>query len=159
MLGNLVSALQSINYLQALISGLSIGAIYALIAQGYYITYTTTTTMNFAQGDLLMMGAMVGLTLYIGATMFPAFGEQRLTVTVPSLAGSLATQSLPLALLIALPVLLIVMALLGAGVYWLGIRPLRQFTAIGWIMSTVGLAAILRNVALLIWGKSGLRFP
>jgi branched-chain amino acid transport system permease protein len=159
MFGDLLNSLLTINYTQALISGLSIGAIYALIAQGYYITYNTTTTMNFAQGDLLMMGAMVCLTFYTGATLLPAFGEQRLTATMPSLAGSLATQSLPLALLIALPLFLLVMGLLGAGVYWLGIRPLREFTAIGWIMSTVGLAAILRNIALLVWGKSGLRFP
>jgi branched-chain amino acid transport system permease protein len=74
---------------------------------------------------------------------------------LPALGG--ASQWLSFA--IAVPLMLAVMALLGAGVYWLGIRPLREFSAIGWIMSTVGISAILRNLALLIWGKSGLRFP
>jgi branched-chain amino acid transport system permease protein len=154
-MADLVKALLGLNLIQILISGLSIGAIYALIAQGYYITYNTTTTMNFAQGDLLMMGAMIGLTFYTGATLFPAYAEQGLTAVLPALGG--ASQWLSFA--IAVPLMLAVMALLGAGVYWLGIRPLREFSAIGWIMSTVGISAILRNLALLIWGKSGLRFP
>lgn len=48
--------------LQAIVSGLILGSIYAIIAQGYYITFVTTRTMNFGQGDFLMLGALVGLT-------------------------------------------------------------------------------------------------
>ncbi len=152
----MLETLGNLNYIQILISGLSIGAIYALIAQGYYITYNTTTTMNFAQGDLLMMGAMTGITFYAGTTLFPGTA---LAAIPPSSSALLNTQGGILAFLLALPAVLVVMAGLGWGVYALGIRPLREFTAIGWIMSTVGISAILRNVALLIWGKSGLRFP
>ena len=50
---------------QAVVSGLSIGSIYALIAQGYYVTFITTATLNFGQGEFLMIGAMVGLTAYV----------------------------------------------------------------------------------------------
>ena len=50
---------------QALVSGLSIGSIYALIAEGYYITYITTGALNFGQGEFLMVGALFGLTCYV----------------------------------------------------------------------------------------------
>ncbi|GAC1360552.1 MAG: branched-chain amino acid ABC transporter permease [Herpetosiphon sp.] len=151
-----MDTLLHLNYLQILISGLAIGAIYALVAQGFYITYNTTTTLNFAQGDLMMLGAMAGLSGYLGATFFPAFGFKTSVRGIGALFG-LAN---PLgSFLLALPVLLVVVILMGMGVYYFAIRPLRQFTAIGWIMSTVGLSAIIRNLALLTWGKSGLSFP
>ena len=50
---------------QAVVSGLSIGSVYALIAQGYYITFITTGTLNFGQGEFLMIGALIGLTCYL----------------------------------------------------------------------------------------------
>ena len=50
---------------QALVSGLSIGSIYALIAEGYYITFVTTGALNFGQGEFLMIGALFGLTCYV----------------------------------------------------------------------------------------------
>ena len=50
---------------QAVVSGLSIGSVYALIAQGYYVTFITTGALNFGQGEFLMMGALFGLTCYI----------------------------------------------------------------------------------------------
>jgi branched-subunit amino acid ABC-type transport system permease component len=50
---------------QALVSGLSIGSIYALIAEGYYITFITTGALNFSQGEFLMIGALFGLTCYV----------------------------------------------------------------------------------------------
>ena len=46
---------------QAVASGLVYGSIYALIAQGYYVTFSTTQTLNFAQGDFLMLGGMLAL--------------------------------------------------------------------------------------------------
>jgi branched-chain amino acid transport system permease protein len=149
--GTLVTILSNLNYVQILISGLALGAIYALIAQGYYITYNTTTTLNFAHGDLLMVGAMAGVTAYTGATLFQTF-------PVTGFAALVGGANLG-AYALAIPIMLVVLALLGAGVYRLGIRPLREFTAIGWIMSTVGISAILRNVALLVWGANALSFP
>src|SRR5271157_5730516 len=50
---------------QALVSGVSIGSIYALIAEGYYITFVTTGALNFGQGEFLMIGALFGLTCYV----------------------------------------------------------------------------------------------
>ena len=43
---------------QAIVSGVALGSVYALIAQGYYVTFTTTETVNFAQGEFLMVGAL-----------------------------------------------------------------------------------------------------
>ncbi|MDB4894843.1 MAG: branched-chain amino acid transporter permease, partial [Firmicutes bacterium] len=48
-------------FLQALFSGLAIGGVYAMIAQGFHVTQITTNKINFGQGDFLMLGAMVAL--------------------------------------------------------------------------------------------------
>jgi len=148
---DLLNTLINLNYVQILISGLALGAVYALVAQGYYITYNTTTTMNFAHGDLLMVGAITGVTFYSGATLF---GSRSVTGLVARLGD---TPNI-VAYVLAIPLMLLVMAVLGAAVYRLGIRPLREFTAISWIMSTVGISSILRGIALTIWGPNGLTF-
>lgn len=116
--------------LQAILSGLVLGGIYALVAQGYYVTYITTNTMNFGQGDFLMMGAMVGIAL-VGAGV-PWW----------------------LAALIAL----LVVAAGGLLLERVAIRPLRHFLSIGWILSTVAVSLIVRNLALLRFGRNPLAF-
>src|SRR5512139_4256553 len=50
-------------FLQLLISGISLGCIYALIALGFVLIYKATETVNFAQGELMMLGAFLGLTV------------------------------------------------------------------------------------------------
>src|ERR1700687_5915080 len=89
---------------QAIASGLVYGSIYALIAQGYYVTFSTTQTLNFAQGDFLMIGGMLAFTI----------------------SGALALSGAPLvvALVVALAVIPLVMALMGMFVERLAIRPL-----------------------------------
>jgi len=73
---------------QAVISGLSIGSIYALIAQGYYVTFITTATLNFGQGEFLMIGALVGLTCYVSLGLpFPV--ALAIAVVVTGLMGIL----------------------------------------------------------------------
>src|SRR5438477_2355194 len=79
---------------QAIASGLVYGSIYALIAQGYYVTFSTTQTLNFAQGDFLMLGGMLAFT---------TFGALAIVVGLP----------LWLALLAALAVIPLVLALMG----------------------------------------------
>ena len=51
-------------FLAQLANGISLGGIYALIAQGYYVTFSTTQTLNFAQGDFLMIGGMLAFTVF-----------------------------------------------------------------------------------------------
>src|SRR5437870_11745536 len=102
---------------QAVASGLVYGSIYALIAQGYYVTFSTTQTLNFAQGDFLMIGGMLAFTIF----------------------GGLALAGVPLvvALLAALAVIPLVLTLMGVLVERVAVRPLRRVFSLGWILSTV----------------------
>ena len=54
--------------LKAIINGLVYGSVYAIIAQGYYITFITTKTMNFGQGDFVMLGSLIGLSTFMAIT-------------------------------------------------------------------------------------------
>lgn len=117
---------------QAIASGLVYGSIYALIAQGYYVTFSTTQTLNFAQGDFLMIGGLLAFTVFSG-----------LLVTGAPLFVSL---------LAALAVIPLVLALMGTLVERVAVRPLRGAFSLGWILSTVGVAVILRNAGEVIWG-------
>jgi branched-chain amino acid transport system permease protein len=118
---------------QAIASGLVYGSIYALIAQGYYVTFSTTQTLNFAQGDFLMLGGMLAFTVF----------------------GGLAIAGVPIwiALIAALAVIPLVLAVMGTLVERVAVRPLRRAFSLGWILSTVGVAVIMRNAAEVIWGR------
>lgn len=118
---------------QAIFNGLVYGSVYAIIAQGYYITFVTTHTMNFGQGDFLMIGALTGLTVF----------------------GAVATSgfSVWIAFILAVIAVILLLGIAGWGLEQVAIRPLRGFHSIGWILSTVAVAMIARNVAMLIWGR------
>lgn len=120
-------------WLQAIVNGLVYGSVYAIIAQGYYITFVTTNTMNFGQGDFLMIGALIGVSVF----------------------GAVTTSGLSvwIAFILAILAVLVILGLAGWGLEQTAIRPLRGFHTIGWILSTVAVAMITRNVAMLIWGR------
>ena len=123
----------SVKFWQAIVSGLSIGSIYALIAQGYYITYITTGALNFGQGEFLMIGALLGMTGYV-------------------------TLGLPYAAAIFIAVA--VTALMGAGLERVAIRPvMRHALSLSWVLSTVAISIILKNAAVQIWGPEQIKFP
>jgi len=118
-------------FMQLVVSGVSIGMIYAVIAFGYQLTYATSKTLNFGQGESLALGALFGLS-------------------VSSVTGYWLM--LPLAIVFGLAQ--------GALVERLGVRPaLRTRSEFGWIMATIALGIIGKNVAETIWGKDDLRFP
>lgn len=123
--------------LQLVFSGIALGMIYAVIAFGYQLTFATSGTLNFGQGEALMLGALVGL----------------------SLAGSVHGGPY-LNYWLAIPVVILFGALQGAFVEWIGVRPaIRIKSEFGWIMSTIALAIIFKNVAENIWGKEDMPFP
>ncbi len=124
---------------QAVASGLVYGSIYALIAQGYYVTFSTTETLNFAQGDFLMIGGMLAFTIF----------GLLLVAGVPSVV----------ALIAALAVIPLVLASMGTIVERVAVRPLRRAFSLGWILSTVGVAVILRNTSEVIWGREQKAVP
>ncbi len=124
---------------QAILSGLVYGSIYALIAQGYYITFSTTDTLNFAQGDFLMIAAMLSF----------------------SVMGGLALSGAPLWLgfLAAVVTVAVILGVMGIVVERVAIRPLRGLLSFGWVLSTVGVGVILRQAAEIIWGREHMRVP
>ncbi|MGA9664920.1 MAG: branched-chain amino acid ABC transporter permease [Gallionella sp.] len=112
-------------------SGIALGMIYALIAFGYQLTFATSSTLNFGQGEALMLGALVGLTL-VGHMNY----------------------------WLMLPLVLAFGALQGIIVERVGVLPtLKSKSEFGWIMTTISLAIIFKNVAENIWGHDDLTFP
>ena len=111
---------------QYILSGLSTGAIYALIGLGFAIIYNSTGIINFAQGEFVMFGGMLGVYF---------FNKQGLP--------------LPLAFLLAV----LVTALCGVLFERFAIRPLRRPTPMNMVIITIGGSIFLRGVAMIAWGK------
>lgn len=126
--------------LQLIVSGIAVGMIYGVIAFSYQLTFATSKTLNFGQGEALMLGALVGLT------------------TINFLIGqALGTFW---AYLLMLPVVFGFGLAQGAVVEWLGVRQaVKAKSEAGWIMATIALGIIFRNLAENIWGRDALRFP
>ncbi len=119
--------------LQLIYSGISLGMIYAVIAFGYQLTFATSGTLNFGQGESLMLGAMVGLTL---------------------------VDTLGLNYWLMIPIVLVFGALQGGLVELIGVRPaIKIKSEFGWIMSTIALGIIFKNVAENLWGRDDMKFP
>jgi len=119
--------------LQLILSGVAVGMVYALLAFGYNITFSTSRTINFAQGEFLMLGALTGLT---AATTWKL-----------GYAGALAASCA-------------IGGLLGIVLEQTAIRPaLKTRSAVSWILATVALGIIARNVAERVWGTDDTRFP
>jgi branched-chain amino acid transport system permease protein len=124
------------NFLQLLISGLAMGAIYTLTAKGLFIAHLATNRLNFAQGDFLMLGALL----------------------------TLALRSAGLPLVVVIPGILLLFALAGWALERGFIRPLDRLGFRGggeysWILTTAGAGLMLQNVAELAWGKSAQYSP
>jgi branched-chain amino acid transport system permease protein len=116
---------------QLIVSGIAVGMIYGVIAFGYQLTFATSKTLNFGQGEALMLGSLVGLTMTY-------------------LVGYWAM----------LPVVLIFGLLQGAVVERLGVRrAIAMKSESGWIMATIALGIIFKNLAENIWGRDDLKFP
>ena len=110
-------------FLQLLVSGLAQGCIYGLIALGFVLIYKATETVSFAQGDLMMLGAFIGLVLmtWLG---FPYW--------------------------IAVPCAIAAMALFGMFVERIVVRPVLGQPAFSIVMLTIGLAYILRGLVTMV---------
>ena len=124
-------------FLQLVFSGIALGMIYAVIAFGYQLTFATSGTLNFGQGEALMLGSLVGLSL-VGTIHGGPYLNYWMMI----------------------PLVLIFGALQGMVVEWIGVRPaIKIKSEFGWIMSTIALSIIFKNVAENIWGKDDLPFP
>ena len=133
--------------LQALASGLALGAIYGLIALGFNITFATTKTFNFGQGAFLVPGSLVGVSLVLMAAGKPHFGnlsQAEMTMT---------------AYILATLVSVAFVGLIGIALYYSAIKPFVGATGLNWVLSTIGFGIILQNTALAIWGPASIAVP
>jgi len=128
-------------FLQQLINGLVLGSVYALVALGYTMVYGILELINFAHGEITMMGAMVALAV-IGA----------LAMAAPGLPGVLV---LGAGLVVAIPVCMALGLLIERVAY----RPLRHAPRLAPLITAIGVSIILQNIAMLIWGKQYIPFP
>ena len=129
-------------FAQQLINGLALGAVYALIALGYTMVYGILQLINFAHGEVYMLGAylgiiVLGLLTYWGVTAF----------------------SLPLALIITVLVSMAFCAAYGAAIERLAYRPIRNASKLAPLISAVGMSIILQNFVMLSQGKEYKNLP
>ncbi len=119
-------------YLQLVISGLALGSMYSLVALGFNITYATSRTVNFSQGQSVMVGAVVG---YVARVQWG-------WPLAPSVALSLA-----------------VLAAFGVLVERIAVRPFLRAASIAWLLSTIAVGIIAENVVMVTFGKDARAFP
>ena len=119
-------------FLSYLISGIRLGSIYAIIALGYTMVYGIAKMLNFAHGDIIMIGAYVAF-----------FALYR--------AG--------LPLVAALLVSVGVCTVLGIIIEKLAYKPLRSATSLAVLITAIGVSYFLQNTALLLWGSTSKIFP
>ena len=120
------------HFIQTLISGLSLGSIYALIALGYTMVYGIAKMLNFAHGDIIMIGAYAGI------------------VTVNQLG---------LPPIVAVIVSVVICAGLGMLIEFLAYKPLRQAPPLSVLITAIGVSYLLQNLALIIFGSQQKAYP
>ena len=119
-------------FLSFLISGISLGSIYAIIALGYTMVYGIAKMLNFAHGDVIMVGAYV---CFFAASKYG----------LPPVVGVLAA--------------VLVCTVLGIVIEKLAYKPLRQATSLAVLITAIGVSYFLQNAALLLWTSSPKVFP
>jgi branched-chain amino acid transport system permease protein len=128
-------------FIQQIINGLVLGSMYALVALGYTMVYGVLNLINFAHGDVLMIGAMAGLTIL-----------NLLNHVAPGLPGYVM---LAIAILGAIPVCMIVNIVIERVAY----RRLRLAPRLAPLITAIGVSILLQTFAMMIWGRNPLPFP
>ena len=121
-------------FLQQLINGLTLGSIYALVALGYTMVYGILGLINFAHGEVVMIGALSSLT----------FGRWLENSGLPG----------PLVLLAALLLAALVCMTLGFTIERVAYRPLRNASRLAPLITAIGVSLVLQQLAMLVWGRS-----
>src|SRR6185295_9762669 len=126
-------------FLQQLLNGTALGSIYALIALGYTMVYGILRLINFAHGDIVMIGAYAGLftALAIHSPEHPTFWNF-LIVLIAAMAAS---------------------ALLGLVIERLAYRPLRHVPRLNLLITAVGVSLLLENLGQVVFGATPRVFP
>jgi branched-chain amino acid transport system permease protein len=122
-----------ITFVQLLVSGISVGFIYGLIAVGFVLIYKSSQIFNFAQGEMVMFGAFLMWTFLGPLGITPALG---------------------------IILVLAIVGLFGYGLERFPLRPMIGQPILATIMVTMGIAIFLRGLALLLWSSNiGIQFP
>ena len=119
------------NFLSYLINGISLGSVYAIIALGYTMVYGIARMLNFAHGDIIMVG---GFTVFTIVT----------TMGGSPVVGILAS--------------VVVCTVLGVTIERVAYRPLRDASPLAVLITAIGVSYLLQNVALLIFGSNARQF-
>ncbi len=119
-----------VDFLQQLIGGVALGCVYGLIALGFVLIYKATEVVNFAQGEIMMLGA------FLSYTFIATFG---------------------LNYWIGFALCLVCMAIIGSVIERLVVRPILGYPQFSIVMATIGLGLVLRALAGIIWGTDDLR--
>ena len=119
------------SFISYLISGLSLGSIYALIALGYTMVYGIAKMLNFAHGDVIMVG---------GYVVFTVMSTMQMPVWVAILAS------------------IIVCTVMGVTIEKIAYKPLRGASPLSVLITAIGVSYLLQNLALLIFGSSSQNF-
>lgn len=153
-------------FLQQLINGISLGAIYALIALGYTMVYGVLKLINFAHGDVYMVGAFSGY--YLANGVGPAGAEKLMSNPEASgigrlLAhGLLGSNTLQPSLVTALLVMLLAMmicAALGIIIERFAYRPVRKYSRLTALITAIGVSLLLENGGQVVFGADPKFFP
>jgi len=126
-------------FLQQIINGLVQGSVYALVALGYTMVYGILGLINFAHGEVVMIGAMLALS------------------SLKVLLGLGASPLLALPISVALAMLGCM--LLGYGIERIAYRPLRHAPRLAPLITAIGVSIVLQNLAMMIWGREYHAFP
>ncbi len=118
--------------LQYIVTGISIGSIYGMVAIGFNIIYNATGIINFAQGEFVMLGGLVMVTLT-------------------------STLQIPTAIAFFLAVLIV--ALIGGAFERIAIYPMKNASVLTLIIITIGGSIVLKGIAMFIWGKDSYVYP
>jgi branched-chain amino acid transport system permease protein len=125
--------------LQQIVNGLVVGSVYALVALGYTMVYGILQLINFAHGEIVMIGALVALVV----------------------ANALLAAGVPpvLALLLAILAAMIVCAIVGVTVERIAYRPLRTAPRLAPLITAIGVSIFLQQIAILVFGRNYFTFP
>lgn len=128
-------------FIQQILNGLVLGSVYAIIALGYTMVYGILGIINFAHGDVLMVGALVALsTISVLQNHFPGLGNV-------------------LILVIALIIAVIVCSIVGYTIERVAYRPLRNAPRLAPLITAIGVSILLQTLAMMIWSRNPLAFP
>jgi branched-chain amino acid transport system permease protein len=126
-------------FIQQIINGLVLGSIYALVALGYTMVYGIMGLINFAHGEVVMIGALVAITVI----------------------KLLADSGLPGVLIALIGLLAAAMACMAVGftIERVAYRPLRNAPKLAPLITAIGVSIVLQNLAMLVWGRNYHAFP